>query len=156
MPELNSLYIEKPSKSSDDETFLIKSKPNFSDGSDCKDKPETNLKEIDKLPALDKNMRQEVSEKPGEANTIPLIPAYCNFQAAKKMAQENLEHQPLPDSIMDRAYRKMQAQGFLNPELALDIEPIATGFHCRSPKNEIQKKKLPFISPLFHFQKVLV
>lgn len=28
---------------------------------------------------------------------------------------------------MDRAYRKMQAQGILNPEIALDVEPIATG-----------------------------
>lgn len=73
------------------------------------------------------NMRIDVTDKPGENNTVPLVPAYCNFQMAKKMAQENLEHQPLPDSIMDKAFRKMQAQGCLNPEIALDVEPIVTG-----------------------------
>lgn len=56
-----------------------------------------------------------------------LIPAHCNFQAARKMAQENLEHQPLPDSIMDRTFLKMQSQGLINPELALNVEPKATG-----------------------------
>lgn len=82
---------------------------------------------IEQLPQIDRTMRQEVSDKPGESNTIPLIPAYCNFQAARKMAQENLEHQPLPDSIMDRTFLKMQAQGLLNPELALNVEPTASG-----------------------------
>lgn len=82
---------------------------------------------IEQLPQIERTMRQEVSEKPGESNTVPLIPAYCNFQAARKMAQENLEHQPLPDSIMDRTFLKMQAQGLLNPELSLNVEPIATG-----------------------------
>lgn len=72
-------------------------------------------------------MTREVTEKPGERNTQPIIPAFCNFQVAKKMHDENLEHQPLPDSIMDRAYRKLQAQGFANPELALDVFPLATG-----------------------------
>lgn len=72
-------------------------------------------------------MTREVTEKPGERNTTPIIPAFCNFQVAKKMHAENLEHQPLPDSIMDRAYRKLQAQGFANPELALDVFPLATG-----------------------------
>lgn len=72
-------------------------------------------------------MSREVTEKPSEKNTTPVVPAYCNFRVARKMAQENLEHQPLPDSIMDRAYRKLQAQGYPNPELALNVFPIATG-----------------------------
>lgn len=76
---------------------------------------------------VEDEMTREVTEKPGERNTTPIIPAYCNFQVAKKMHAENLEHQPLPDSIMDRAYRKLQAQGFANPELALDVFPLATG-----------------------------
>lgn len=89
---------------------------------------DSNVELIDQLPQIERiTMRQEVSEKPGENNTIPLIPAYCNFQAARKMAQENLEHQPLPDSIMDRTFLKMQAQGLLNPELSLNVEPTATG-----------------------------
>lgn len=87
------------------------------------------LSEIDHIPddTLEDKMRQEVTEKPGENNTVPLIPAYCNFEMARRMAQENLEHQPLPDSIMDRAFRKLQAQGVRNPELALDVYPTATG-----------------------------
>lgn len=78
------------------------------------------------IPELDE-MTREITEKPGEKNTTPVVPAYCNFQVARKMAQENLEHQPLPDSIMDRAYRKLQAEGYPNPELALNVFPVATG-----------------------------
>lgn len=78
-------------------------------------------------------MTREVTEKPSEKNTTPVVPAYCNFQVARKMAQENLEHQPLPDSIMDRAYRKLQAQGHANPELALNVFPIATGKSIEYP-----------------------
>lgn len=72
-------------------------------------------------------MQREVTEKPGEQNTIPLVPANCNFQAARKMHVENLEHQPLPDSIMDRAFRRYQALGATNPEMALNVIPTATG-----------------------------
>lgn len=79
------------------------------------------------LPRLERMLHQEIADKPGQSNTIPLIPASCNFQMARRMAQENLEHQPLPDSIMDRAYLKLQAKGFANPELALDVEPKVTG-----------------------------
>lgn len=82
-------------------------------------------------------MTREVTEKPGERNTSPIIPAYCNFQVARKMHVENLEHQPLPDSIMDRAYRRLQAQGAACPELALNVFPTATG----KLKRETKKKQ---------------
>lgn len=123
MPELNELYVEKPKRPNNlDETTKL-----------CCDFDQKTPKEytelIEQLPQIEKTMRQEVSEKPGENNTIPLIPAYCNFQAARKMAQENLEHQPLPDSIMDRTFLKMQSQGLLNPELSLNVEPLATGLY---------------------------
>lgn len=82
----------------------------------------------EKTQRSERTMRYElVSEKPGENNTVPIIPAYCNFEAARRMAAENLEHQPLPDSIMDRTYLKMQALGMANPELSLNVEPTATG-----------------------------
>lgn len=56
----------------------------------------------------DTMMRYFVPDKPTEKETYaPIIPAYCNFETAKKMAQENLEHQPLPDAVMDRAYRQV-------------------------------------------------
>lgn len=55
------------------------------------------------------------------------IPAICNFQTARKMAQENLEHQPLPDAVMDIAFRKAQVAGSANPGIALEVGPYATG-----------------------------
>jgi hypothetical protein len=74
------------------------------------------------------NENRAICEKPNEVESpFPLIPAFCNFRAAKKMAQENLEHQPLPDAIMDLAFRRLQAQGADNPGLALDVIPMATG-----------------------------
>lgn len=72
-------------------------------------------------------MGRDVTEKPGEWIFEPMVPASWNFQAARKMHVENLEHQPLPDSIMDKAFRRVQAQGSLNPGLALDVSPTATG-----------------------------
>ena len=99
--QLNDLYLEK------DQSFANK------------------LLETDVIE--ENEMTREVTEKPGEQNTAPIIPAYCNFQVARKMHVENLEHQPLPDSIMDKAYRRLQAQGAVNPELALDVYPVVTG-----------------------------
>lgn len=72
-------------------------------------------------------MRRDVTEKPGEWDAPPMVPASWNFEAARKMAVENLEHQPLPDAIMDKAFRRVQAQGARNPELALNVFPLATG-----------------------------
>lgn len=122
LPELNDLYVEKPRNDLN---------ANACEQRGCyeaeRESPNSLTELVEQLPQIERTMRQEVSEKPGESNTVPLIPAACNFQAARKMAQENLEHQPLPDSIMDRTFLKMQAQGLLNPELSLNVEPTATG-----------------------------
>lgn len=120
---LNSLYTEKHNNCTDNVELLNDQE------SKRREKTDPILSEIDLIPddKLNDKMRQEVTDKPGENNTVPLIPAYCNFEMARRMAQENLEHQPLPDSIMDRAFRKLQAQGVRNPELALDVYPTATG-----------------------------
>lgn len=118
----NSLYVE--SHDCTDNVEILNEKE-----SKRREKIDDILSDVEKLPddSFNEKMRQEVTEKPGAGNTVPLIPAYCNFETARKMAQENLEHQPLPDSIMDRAFRKLQAQGVRNPELALDVFPTATG-----------------------------
>lgn len=137
MPELNDLYVEKDPKKFEttnhndlvhkiaSERISYRTEEALNDYS-----PKTLLNSANGENTIrsEQNMRFElVSEKPGESNTIPLIPAHCNFEAARRMAQENLEHQPLPDSIMDRTYLKMQAQGMSNPELSLNVEPTATG-----------------------------
>lgn len=121
--QLNSLYTEK--HSCNDKFELL----NEQERSRREQYAEHILNDVEILPndKLNDKMRQEVTEKPGESNTVPLVPAAYNFDMARRMAQENLEHQPLPDSIMDRAFRKLQAQGIRNPELALDVFPTATG-----------------------------
>lgn len=128
---MNGLYVEKPQNPHNLNESTKFPEPNLCCGEYEKKSPNINanvVELIDQLPQIERiTMRQEVSEKPGASNSIPLIPAYCNFQAARKMAQENLEHQPLPDSIMDRTFLKMQAQGLPHPELSLNVEPIATG-----------------------------
>lgn len=35
----------------------------------------------------------------------PLASVYCSAQLAKNLAQDNLKHQPLPDTIEDALYR---------------------------------------------------
>ncbi|XP_035785993.1 uncharacterized protein LOC118463501 [Anopheles albimanus] len=68
------------------------------------------------------------------ATKSQFIPAICNFQTARKMAQENLEHQPLPDAVIDIAFRKAQAAGFPNPGIELSVGPYATGVGCKNYK----------------------
>ncbi|XP_052873629.1 uncharacterized protein LOC128278947 [Anopheles cruzii] len=68
------------------------------------------------------------------ATKSQFIPAICNFQTARKMAQENLEHQPLPDAVIDIAFRKAQATGYPNPGTELSVGPYATGVGCKNYK----------------------
>lgn len=60
--------------------------------------------------------------------------AFHNFQTAKKMAQENLDHQPLPDAILDKNYTELQAQGDPNPGLGLDVQLTTTGIGYKGYK----------------------
>ncbi|XP_044729679.1 uncharacterized protein LOC123293028 [Chrysoperla carnea] len=53
--------------------------------------------------------------------------AIHNFQTAKTFHRENLEHQPLPETVTDPYYRRLQMQGHQHPGIALKIEPIVTG-----------------------------
>lgn len=60
--------------------------------------------------------------------------AFHNFETAKKMAQENLDHQPLPDAILDKNFTELQAQGDLNPGLGLDVNLTTTGIGYKGYK----------------------
>lgn len=60
--------------------------------------------------------------------------AYHNFQTAKKMAQDNLDHQPLPDAINDKNFTDLQAQGDPNPGLGLDVLLTTTGIGYKGYK----------------------
>lgn len=140
LPELNDLYVERESKGPHPKDHFgeLLAKVSAERQSYRGYKPTEHRAKQEGHPAnstdaehsvrSERSMRHElVSDKPGECNTIPIIPAHCNFEIARRMAQENLEHQPLPDSIMDRTFLKMQALGMANPELSLNVEPTATG-----------------------------
>ncbi|XP_055389815.1 uncharacterized protein LOC129618824 [Condylostylus longicornis] len=67
-----------------------------------------------------------IPEKPNYRTPSPIIPAKYNFQIARKMHAENLEHQPLPDRITDEQFKKLEAQGYNFPGFALDFVPKPT------------------------------
>uniref|UniRef100_A0A1A9VCM4 Cilia- and flagella-associated protein 126 n=1 Tax=Glossina austeni TaxID=7395 RepID=A0A1A9VCM4_GLOAU len=86
---------------------------------------------------LDKERKQKmpparsITEKPNERCPSPVVPAYANFELAKRMHQDNLDHQPLPDCVTDAAFRKLQLDG---SNLDLDLPPIATGVGVKTYK----------------------
>lgn len=57
----------------------------------------------------------------------PILAAISNFNLAKKLHRENLEHNPLPDTITDRMYRKLQMRRQEEPGLSLEDQHFATG-----------------------------
>lgn len=97
-------------------------------------------------------LRNKKTEEESRGKSPEMDATYCNFLIARKMAQENLEHQPLPDAVMDCAYRKLQASGDLHPGLALDVIPLATGNLKISPKCVTNLvRKLLFLSLILFF-----
>ncbi|KAH0819807.1 hypothetical protein GEV33_002985 [Tenebrio molitor] len=57
-----------------------------------------------------------------------ILAAIKNFQLAKKLHRENLEHDPLPDTITNLKYRQLQMQrSGKEPGLALKDDNFATG-----------------------------
>ncbi|XP_063916994.1 uncharacterized protein LOC135132729 [Zophobas morio] len=60
--------------------------------------------------------------------STPIIEAIKNFQLAKRLHRENLEHDPLPDTITHTKYRKLQMQRSQHdPGLSLENQNFATG-----------------------------
>ncbi|KAF5284587.1 hypothetical protein FQR65_LT02413 [Abscondita terminalis] len=57
----------------------------------------------------------------------PFFSAMKNFNLARKLHKENLEHQPLPDALTDAVYRKLQMQRHREPGLALKEGNYASG-----------------------------
>ncbi|KAH8396128.1 hypothetical protein KR222_003730, partial [Zaprionus bogoriensis] len=99
----------------------------FSPGKDLISLPLVHAAAVDLTPDLTRKMPlHSITEKPNERCPSPVVPAYANFELAKRMHQDNLDHQPLPDCVADLAFRRAQIAGG-HGGLALDIDPIATG-----------------------------
>lgn len=103
------------------------SKKSPSDSKDLKEETEevyNKLKEMQHTEyKFDKSGGTEKEETPPHIlNTI------ANFNLAKKLHSENLEHEPLPDTLTDALYRKLQMQKYVkDPGLALKDSPRVTG-----------------------------
>ncbi|KAJ1522964.1 hypothetical protein ONE63_002101 [Megalurothrips usitatus] len=61
-----------------------------------------------------------------------LANAYSSFQVAKQLHKENLEHNPLPDTVNDDLFKKLNSQRHPNPGIALDVVPDAAAVGWRS------------------------
>ncbi|CAH0560722.1 unnamed protein product [Brassicogethes aeneus] len=56
-----------------------------------------------------------------------ILATMSNFCLAKRLHKENLEHEPLPDTITHNVYRKLQMQGELDPGLGIEADNRVTG-----------------------------
>ncbi|KAK9884435.1 hypothetical protein WA026_007282 [Henosepilachna vigintioctopunctata] len=62
-----------------------------------------------------------------ETEEFPVKDAISNFQLAKELHRQNLDHIPLPDKICHDQYQKLQMMRDKEPGLALDDCDFATG-----------------------------
>ncbi|XP_060530451.1 uncharacterized protein LOC132704458 isoform X2 [Cylas formicarius] len=95
-------------------------------------KPEKKMNEnASKILNTDKEMVKcnPTSQRLNQNLLTPIIDAISNFSFAKKLHRENLEHFPLPDTITNAMYRKLQMQKLqeCDPGLVLDDKPFACG-----------------------------
>lgn len=74
------------------------------------------------------------TKKLKERNSAAFAAAFHNFETARRMAQDNLLHKPLPDAILDKNFIEAQADGDRHPGLALDVHPISTGIGYKGYK----------------------
>lgn len=84
------------------------------------------MKEIEFSPQNNNDNKNNSNRKKVSS---PIVAAIKNFQLAKKLHKDNLEHDPLPDTITNSFYKKMQMLRNQNkdPGLALNEENFATG-----------------------------
>ncbi|KAG5681722.1 hypothetical protein PVAND_011132 [Polypedilum vanderplanki] len=73
------------------------------------------LKPIDIVPS-----RRNSSKLREERAKSAFAAAFHNFQTARRMHHENLDHQPLPDAVLEKKFSELQAQG----DFGLDFTPV--------------------------------
>ncbi|XP_023725262.1 uncharacterized protein LOC111874200 [Cryptotermes secundus] len=80
----------------------------------------------------------------------PLAGAYSNFQIAKQLHRENLQHRPLPDTVDDKQYRALEANRAPYPGKGLQVEPprvSAVGYRGYGASGPSQCSKLRVYRP---------
>nr|CAH7760880.1 unnamed protein product [Callosobruchus chinensis] len=115
---------------------LQKGFPKLRDDFSRHDEPEADLtQKAEEFCELNKEMKQATYRPKTTGSTkerlsklsSPILNAISNFSLAKKLHRENLEHRPLPDTVTDAAYKKLQMQRAEEPGLALEEECNVTG-----------------------------
>lgn len=80
----------------------------------------------------------------------PLASVSSNFQLAKQLHRENLQHTPLPDTVDDALYRALQTKGMPHPGKDLNVGPpgvSAVGYKGYGPPGPSQCSKLRVYRP---------
>lgn len=93
---------------------------------------EENSRDVQDFCELNKDMidahpKPSVETKRKGRLTTPILAAISNFNLAKKLHKENLEHNPLPDTITDRMYKKLQMERHQDASVSLEDKQCATG-----------------------------
>lgn len=86
----------------------------------------------------------------------PLASVSSNFQLAKQLHRENLQHTPLPDTVDDTLYRALQTKGEPHPGKGLNVGPpgvSAVGYKSYGPPGPSQCSKLRVYRPKTAVQK---
>lgn len=121
-------------------------------------KKELTLDDIRKADMMDRQNRHssEHAHKRGP-KLNPFACVYRNFEMAKKCAKENLEHHPLPDTVTNQMFKKLQMERALAPGLALDDDIQATGLGWKGygAKGPTQCTKLRVYRPKTYAAKKL-
>ncbi|KAJ9590608.1 hypothetical protein L9F63_016378, partial [Diploptera punctata] len=80
----------------------------------------------------------------------PLAGAYSNFQIAKKLHRENLDHKPLPDTVQDSLYKCLQTNKLPHPGKSLNVgtpRVAAVGYRGYGASGPSQCSKLRVYRP---------
>ena len=80
----------------------------------------------------------------------PLASVSSNFQFAKQLHRENLQHTPLPDTVDDTLYRALQTKRVPHPGKGLNVGPpgvSAVGYKGYGPPGPSQCSKLRVYRP---------
>nr|CAD7442282.1 unnamed protein product [Timema bartmani] len=113
-------------------------------------KPLSSSKGSSSGPHTPQNSSSRKNTPPTLHPSVPVLAgAYCSAQVAKQHAQDNLRHQPLPDTVEDAMYRALESNKDKHPGMALDVDPkvAAVGWKGYGAPGPTQCSKLRIYRP---------